>query len=521
MMILNQQPYPLNAFPQRIYYAALETVKIYQVTHIIAGTTTLTALSVSAGPSVDWKHPVTRQIRPSVLNQAILAISGDRKSSAEEMMCRPIYAHDAAAILAQKEDIKSYKKALSRWNAIGQGLLSLLSKLKRTGLPISEADAKLEAHEALEPVKPISQRIIRQDVTYRSVFESLEGNGKSIALMTDEGKTVLDSAVMRHHGFLNHAWDGKSLLTLERADNDNTIVQNPRVTISIMVQPNVFQKHLDEHGEDAQDSGFWARYLLSRSPSIQGYRIQWMEAPEPVDLLPFHARVSELLQQYQQKVNSGNVVRDVLEFDDDAKRLWHQISVKVEEHFQPGKYLFDISDFGNKYMDQVGRVAALLHYFEANTAEILEAPHGEIELTDDQAEKSAIVRKEARAAKIGKITADVLERAESIAGWHLHEYKAIFSQAMQRPAVERDADLIYGYLYRNFYVMGLGETAKNSVRRTCGVRNTRGDGKFDNAFNLLLVNQVIRTKPVPRVGSTKTTETIELNWDYFNTHPIQ
>lgn len=126
MIIVNQQPYPLNAFPSRVYSAALETVQIYQITHIIAGTTTLTTLSVSAGPNVDWKHPVTRQIRPSVLNQAILAISGDRKSSAEEMMCRPIYAHDATAILTQKEDAKLYKRALSRWTTIRQGLLNLL-----------------------------------------------------------------------------------------------------------------------------------------------------------------------------------------------------------------------------------------------------------------------------------------------------------------------------------------------------------------------------------------------------------
>lgn len=387
-------------------------------------------------------------------------------------------------------------------------------------MSISEVNAKLEAHEALEPIKPISQRVIRQDVTHRAVFESLEGNGKSIALMTDEGQTVLDSAVMRHHGFLNQAWDGKSLQTLERADNDNIIVQNARVTISIMVQPKVFEKYLAEH-ENAKDSGFWGRYLLSRSPSIQGYRMQWLEAPEPVDLLPFHARVNELLQQYQQRLKSGDVVRDVLEFDEAAKLLWYQISVKVESHFQPGNYLFDISDFGNKYMDQVGRIATLLHYFEANTAEIPDEPQAEIESTAEQAAEHAIVRKEARTTQIGKITAETLNRAAAIAEWHLHEYKATFSTAMQRAPVERDADLIYGYLYRNFHVTGIGKTAKNSVRQNCGVRNMRGDGKFDNAFNLLLVNQIIHTKLVPREGSTKTTEMIELNRAYFDAHPIQ
>lgn len=486
-----QNPYPINSFPGRICAAVREALKITQTTDVIGGTSMLTALSNAVGCNADWKHPITGQIRPSTLYLWVVALSGERKSSADELICGPICVHDEAAILKYDIEDKAYKKAYPRWSRFNEGLLNRIAKLARTGASTDEADAELEAHAAKEPVKPRLNRLIRQDISHVAVCKALEGNGRQIALMTDEGQILLNSNVMRHIGVLNKIWDGTRLLTYDRAD-DTVIVQNPRATISIMVQPEVLNKFLAKHGTLTHGSGHWARYLIARSPSIQGFRPPTLSDLPRIDLVPFHARVAELLHAYLERVKAGSITRDVLEFDDAAKRLWVNIASNVEMDIQPGCYLHDIGDFASKYMDIVGRIATLLHYFEANT-------------------ESSSADSHSRAAQIGKISADTLARAEEIAVWHLHEYKSVFSLDIQRSPEQIDADSVFDYLDRKYFRHNCLEVSKNLVRRNCGVRGER----YNRALDELIASSAIRILP-----GRNNTQMIHLNPFAFNKNQV-
>lgn len=496
MHIINQNSYPIHAFPPRIQRAAEELAKNVQVTDVIAGTACLTTLSIALSPLVDWRHPLSGQIRPCVLYQAIAANSGDRKSSAELVLCAPLYDHDIAAIEQQEEQQEAYRRAKMRWDAVRNRVLRQYAKLVAAG-DIEKAENALSAIETQEPTKVTAHRIIYSDVTKRSMFEALEGNGKTMALLTDEGQTLLTSTVMRHYGFLNSTWDGKQLLTLDRAQRESLIARNPRLTISFMIQPGVLADFFTKRGKIVQASGFCARFLFSRSPSISGLRQPRLNPPLE-HILPFHARLRELLSTYTSMLRSGQVSRDVIEFDEQAKLLWLQIASNVEASFQPGQFLHDISDFGNKYMDIVGRIACLLHYFEADTSS----------LPDNL---------DARVRATGQISADTLSRAEQIALWHLNEYKQLFSPPLQRSPEELDADSVYSYLYRNFHLQGIGEVLKNHVRQYCCVRNS---SRLHSALEILTRRQAIWVRPVMYGESKKPKVVIALNAQYFNALPI-
>jgi hypothetical protein len=300
-----------------------------------------------------------------------------------------------------------------------------------------------------------------------------------MALLTDEGQTLLASTVMRHYGFLNSAWDGKQLLSLDRAQRESLIARHPRLTISFMIQPDVLDDFFAKRGKIVQTSGFCARFLFSRSPSISGLRQPRLNPPLE-HILPFHARLRELLSAYTSMLRSGQVSRDVIEFDEQAKLLWLQIASNVEVSFQPGQFLHDISDFGNKYMDIVGRIACLLHYFEANTSNFSDDPN-------------------ARASAIGQISSDTLGRAEQIAMWHLNEYKQLFSPPLQRAPEDLDADKVYSYLYRTFHSRGVTQVLKNHVRQYSGVRNSGGSmlpsGPWLRVWRFLLRMAKARNRP--------------------------
>lgn len=496
MFIFNQSPYPLHAFPPRIFLAAEELARHVQVTDIIAGTSCLTALSIALSSLVDWRHPLSGQIRPCVLYQSIAAISGDRKSSAETVLCAPLHDHDMEAIERDEELKEAFNRAHARWNAVYKRALGQFARSEGAS-DIAMAEARLAAVEAQKPTQATSHRIIYTDVTKHSMFEALEGNGKTMALLTDEGQTLLSSTVMDHYGILNNTYDGKEVLPLDRGKHKHLIARNPRLTISFMIQPDVLADFFARRGKIVQSSGFCARFLFSRSPSIQGFREPRVSAPLE-HILPFHARLRELLAAYTRMLASGRLSRDVVEFEEQAKLEWLKVAGSVETGFRAGHDLNDISDFGNKYMDIVGRIACLLHYFETDTSSLPDEP-------------------QARASAIGKISADTLSRASEIAAWHLTEYKQLFSPPPQRAPEELDADSVYSYLYRNCYLRGVGEVLKNHVRQYCGVRDS---SRLHSALEILEARQAIWVRPVLYEGKKKPTDTIGLNFQYFNTCAI-
>lgn len=149
-------------------------------------------------------------------------------------------------------------------------------------------------------------------------------------------------------------------------------------------------------------------------------------------------------------------------------------------------------------MDVVGRIACLLHYFEVDTSSLPEDA-------------------DARARAVGRISADTLARAEQIAAWHLNEYKQLFSPPLQRALEELDADSVYAYLYRTFYLRGMGEVLKNHVRQYCGVRNS---SRLHSALQILAGRQAVWVRPVMYGDSKKPKDTIALNVQYFSSCPI-
>src|SRR5690606_26581474 len=163
---------------------------------------------------------------------------------------------------------------------------------------IEQLREELIRHGAREPAKPVLSRIVHQNITERPLMESMQGDGKSIAILSDEGEIVLKGGAMNKFGTLNKAWDGAKTLTLDRAD-DSIVVNNPRLTISMMVQERVFREFMNKRGEVARGSGHLARYLVAWPASTQGFRFMSLEEPVWEQLPRFHQRVSELLTAAQ------------------------------------------------------------------------------------------------------------------------------------------------------------------------------------------------------------------------------
>lgn len=317
--------YPIAAFPLILREAAWELQAFIQAPDAMIAMALEAAMSIACQGLADVKLP-TGQIRPCSLNLLCIGESGERKSTIDSLVFKPLYAHDMAAAIEHEKAVKG-------------------------------------------GYTPRLRRFIRQNSTERALGESAQGNGESLGVILDEGDG-LRSRAMSAFMLVNKLADGAPLITIDRAGSDLLLIMNPRVTVSIMTQLAPLQAFLRKRGDLARGTGFWARYLVGWPLSTQGYRATMIGEPIWTHLPKFHARLEELVQQYAERIVKGPIDRLVIEFTDDAKARWFALSANLEWMLRPGEYYHDINDFASKSMEIMGRLAALFHFFSGETGKI-------------------------------------------------------------------------------------------------------------------------------------------------------
>jgi len=449
-LIFTPPPYPLTAFHLVIKEAAEEVWRNVQAPDALIGMAFLTNMSASAQGLYDVRLP-TGQVRPLSLNELVVADSGERKTGVHDLVGGPLYAFDQSRMAKYETDLAEYQLENRIWKAVEVGLRRQLTKLTQEGQPIDELCRQLSEHEAAKPVKPRLRRIMRQNATERAIMDALEGDGESIAFISDEGEIIIKGGALTLTGTLNKTWDGVRMLSLDRSDGVSIVVRNPRVTVSYMVQRRVLKELLDRRGDVMRGSGHWARYLIGCPASTQGTRYiydidnQWCHLPK------FHERMRELLDEFGHRLDAGVLGRTILEFSDDAIVSWIDLTNQTESMLRPWGYMHDIKDFASKALEIAGRVAALLHVFSKQE---------------------------------GKISVDTLNRAVAIVEWHLHEFKRLFSPEIAIPQEHADAQVLEHYLFVNYWCRNFAFAQKNLVLRQGPIRPA---SRLDAALNCMIV----------------------------------
>ncbi|AYQ41868.1 hypothetical protein BLA9940_00029 [Burkholderia aenigmatica] len=404
-------PYPIAAFTLIIKDAIDEVWMNTQAPDALIAMEFLADMAVAAQGIYDVRLP-TGQIRPVSLYLLPVAESGERKTGVHNLVAKELYEFDARRMKKYETDLAEYESEHRIWKSEGAGLHRRITKLTQEGGAIDELRIQLAEHDARKPVKPRARRIMRQNVTSRALMDALGGDGESIAFISDEGEIITKGGALNETGTLNKAWDGASMLTLDRADGESVVVRNPRVTAEYMIQRKVLKELLDRRGDVMRGSGHWARYLIGCPESTQGWRLTfgldkvWLHLPK------FHERMREFLDEFGRRVDAGEIKRTILEFSDDAMPRWIHVANTLESQLHPNGYLHDIKDFASKALEIAGRVAALLHVFSKQE---------------------------------GKISVDTLNRAIMIIEWHLNEFKRIFSTQILVPQAHVDAQTLERY----------------------------------------------------------------------------
>jgi hypothetical protein len=420
-----------------------------QAPDALIGMNVLATTSFASQGLVDVRLP-SGQVRPVSINFLSIADSGERKSAVDGIVSAPIYAHDEARAVKYAHDLARYMCDMKVWQAKDQVLRSKLKKNAHHDEPTEEIQQQWEAHEKKRPIKPRLRQFIRQDISERALMDVLEGDSESIALMTDEGEAVLKGSAMATFSVHNRVWDGAKMLTLDRGRGVHIVARNARSTMSIMVQRDVLKDYLRRHGDQARGSGFWARVLVGAPASTQGFRFVYWYHEHWTYLHDFHARIKELLEEYDRRLAEGPIKREVLEFSPEAVARWIELANHVEGMLQPSGYLNDIKDFASKAMEMTGRIAAMLHFF-----------------TKQQ----------------GQISFHALQCAYSIMCWHIDEFKRLFGNQVGVTKIHADAKALEYYIYTHYSTNGNQPVPRNEILRNGPIRPV---ARFDEVLDYLI-----------------------------------
>jgi hypothetical protein len=249
---------------------------------------------------------------------------------------------------------------------------------------IEEARRRLQARAvelaADEPVVPSLPKLFFSDTTIEGLAAKMQRGLPIGALWEDEGGVTLGSVGLKEDrvlGFVtsfSKLWDATGW-TQDRASVEDRDMSGKRVTVNLMMQPDVLAGVAGLQRGAARTTGFLARFLICEPRSTMGSR----RYTEPRDLAAvdrFTARTRELFNKPLPIADGSEFALDppLLHLDNEAFQLWRGYHDDVEAELNENGDLIDIPDYASKSAEQACRIAACFHLFTGHDVdELIEA----------------------------------------------------------------------------------------------------------------------------------------------------
>lgn len=428
------EPYPFNALPETIRAAVEEVAGFVQAPVPMVASSALATLSLACQAHIDVRR--TEKLEgPVGLFLLTIADSGERKSTCDGFFTKPVREYQEEQAEAMKQLIGDYQSALAAWEAERDGLLAAIRDKSKKSQPTDTVRAELAELQRDKPEAPRVPRMLLGDATPEALSWSLAKQWPSAGILSSEAGVVLGShgmskdSAMRNLALLNVLWDGGTH-EINRRTSESYNVCGARLTVALQIQEATLREFFGRTGDLARGTGFMARFFVAWPESTQGFR-PFIEAPASwPNLSVYHKRIAEILNQPAPITDEGILAPVMLPMTPDAKAAWIEYHDEIESMLARGGELHDVRDVASKSADNAARLAALFQWYAGG----------------------------------GAITKDSIERAISIAAWHLSEARRFFGE-FALPVEMVDAARLDSWLMDYWKREGKQFVGKNHVRR--------------------------------------------------------
>lgn len=309
----------------------------------------------------------TEKLRfPTSLYQVVLAESGERKSTVDKLLMKPVRDFEGKLDKNYQEDKKSYDVTMCRWQVERKALEKAFERAVTKGEPSEVNAQRLEDCLTRKPTVPLRKRILVSDVTKAAVKQALGKSWPSLVLFSDEAGSILSGELLHDTPLLNSLW-GAQPIEVDRATGDTFRIEDARFGMMLMAQPALFSEYIRRVGKRARASGLFARMLLCQPTSTIGGRLHGPQQvfPPPISgkhLQWFHDRVLERLNQSFQR-REEDAARTCLTLSPEAAAKWYAEYNRIEKMCGKSGVLYEYNDYASKQSEHVARIAGVLEAF--------------------------------------------------------------------------------------------------------------------------------------------------------------
>lgn len=231
-------PFPVHVFPTLIKNAIYEVEQHTQAPQSLIAASILGAVSIASQNSIDVCR-LNNLRSPVSLFLVTLAESGERKSTVDKMLMKPLYTLDEQLFSKYVQDLSEWKILEAIFIAEKKALISKLKSDIRREKNANITNERLKILLDNYPVEPMRYKLMFNDATPAAIKDYLCGNWRSVGIMSDEAGTIFDGYALNELPFINKMWDG-STFSVERKSTSERLIKDARLTLSLMVQPDIF-----------------------------------------------------------------------------------------------------------------------------------------------------------------------------------------------------------------------------------------------------------------------------------------
>ncbi|PTQ70331.1 YfjI family protein [Pseudomonas sp. GV071] len=341
--------------------AVTEAARELQVSREMALMCAFGAMATACQKHVDVVMPTGHKV-PTSLMLLTIADSGERKTTTQNNFFEAINRLNDAAHSANESASIEHRVEHQLWNTHKRHLERMYSKCAAEAQDEAAMQAALKAiaeHVRLEPQPARSSKFLYEDTTPQALVHMLYENEPNGCLLTSEANGIFSGKALGELDKLNTLWDGNSVI-VDRISREGFVLQNARLTLSLMAQPSVVSRFMGKRGEEARGTGFLARFLVVKPRAMAGRRTD-RKLTELPRRLAFNIRVRECLE------SAALPKRQLLSFSEQAKDLWFNYSRYLEKQMQEDGLYHYLKDHASKLLENTSRLAAILHTFERDS----------------------------------------------------------------------------------------------------------------------------------------------------------
>ncbi len=389
---LGELDFPLAALPTSLRAAVEETARFTKSDPVAAATIGLSVLATALGKQAKIYERDGLSHFPSLFF-ALIADSGERKSAVFKVMEEPLSQWE-------KSTAGAYKAEKAKAENMAVMFDAQIDALRKQGKKTSPDDANLEAIldalgeqigelEAKKPQMPPSPKLYDTDATEQYLVKQLHRRGGAFAVLTPEGRPLIDHILGKYSGGDGMTGDGVYLngisgdrITRGRVGDENGgddfVIFDPCLNVCCMVQPDKYAT-LAGHAS-LKESGLVARIWSARLKPMVGYQTESAgeKGLQEAAMQPFWKMVEDVLDQQKkmQVDQSGQPVPHTAKLSSEAAELRRQFHNRLQEQMRDSGDYADVRAIVAKATSQTAKLALVLHC--AADATKLFVPHSNI-----------------------------------------------------------------------------------------------------------------------------------------------